>query len=238
MTDDGWIFERLAPNDLWSPNWPDVLERAGVVRVRRRAKLVLTLAAAALVAIPFVALAASNDWWFFRFGGTPTPASAPVVVKEGEWQGHNWQLVAYPSTTDGLCFGIARPEGGGTGGDALGCAAFVGVKRTPESKRSADMSITYLASGGSPTFPAYIVGPVIGTATVVEVRLGDGSSLQTETFAAPPSLAGIRFYAMQLPGQNQTRPDWVAGYDANGRIVACLAPLTAKDGISPLSDCR
>ena len=31
------------------------------------------------------------------------PTSAPQVVKEGEWDGQPWQLIAYPSATHGLC---------------------------------------------------------------------------------------------------------------------------------------
>jgi hypothetical protein len=31
---------------------------------------------------------------------------------------------------------------------------------------------------------------------------------------------------------------WIAGLDEHESIVACLAPMTAKDGTSPASDCR
>jgi hypothetical protein len=56
------------------------------------------------------------------------------------------------------------------------------------------------------------------------------------------------FYATGLPQSIVTpgpgsrpfslAPTWVAGLDGNGNVVACLAPLKAKEGISPLSECR
>ena len=57
-------------------------------------------------------------------------------------------------------------------------------------------------------------------------------------------LQRIRFYATPLPANVESTPNdptWlksVAGLDAKRNVVACLAPLTATDGSSPLSDCR
>ena len=58
---------------------------------------------------------------------------APVVVKEGVWSGHPWELIAYPSTTDGLCLAVA-PKGAQARGDgaAMSCAPQIGVARTPD----------------------------------------------------------------------------------------------------------
>jgi hypothetical protein len=243
------LLDRLAPTHGWAADWPDVLERTGAQRSARlvtKRRLVLALVVLAAVLSPLVAVGAANDWWFLRFGGTPVPASAPVVVKEGEWGGHPWQLVAYPSTSDGLCVSIT-PQGAGFNGKggAMGCGPFAGISRTPETKASPDMTITFLSGGASPELPAYIAGPVIDKATMVEIRFGTGQVLRAPTFAGPESLGPVRFYATQLPAGLEDTPHTfltfltsVAGLDANGEVVACLAPLDAKDGISPLADCR
>ena len=51
----------------------------------------------------------------------------------------------------------------------MSCGPFVGLARTPESKASPDMTITFLAGGGSEKLLAYIADPVIEEASVVEV---------------------------------------------------------------------
>ncbi len=228
----------------------EALERAGErgsVRPLTPRRLVLALAVLAAVLVPLGALGAANDWWFLRFGGSPVPTTAPQVVKEGEWDGHPWQLIAYPSATDGLCISMTPTDSANEGEvGALGCSMFVGVPRTPESKSPPDMAITVLAGAASEKLPAYIAGAVIKEASAVEIRFVDGNVLRAPTFAGSPPLQHIRFYAAQLPTnfemtpENVTRvfPKWVAALDASGNVVACLAPRTAKDGISSLSDCR
>jgi hypothetical protein len=174
--------------------------------------------------------------------------SAPVVVKEGEWSGRPWQLVAYPSGTDGLCFSVTskRPAQAGAVG-AMNCATFAGISRTAETKASPDMTITFLSGWGPSGFlPTYIVGPVINKAVEVEIRFANGQDMHVPTFGAPAPVKQVRFYATQIPDsavpkQLRGEPqafDWIAGRDKEGTIVACLSPLKAKDGISPLSDCR
>jgi hypothetical protein len=249
------VLDRLAPMHDWEPDWSDVLERARkrderrLTRIPKRGKLALVLAAVVVVLVPLAALAATNDWWLFEFGGAPQAGGTAVIVREDVWSGHAWQLVAYPSTTDGLCFAMASlTSQGAAEGKVLSCAPFVGIPRTADSKHSPDMTITYFVSQADSSLPAYIVGPVIGTASSVEVRFRDGTSLRTPTFAAPPSLGGIRFYATPLPDNVFPPPGEqppffgfvrsVAGLDGEGRVVACLAPEIANDGISPLKACE
>jgi hypothetical protein len=70
--------------------------------------------------------------------------------------------------------------------------------------------------------------------------------LRVPTVAGPEPLQHVRFYAAQLPTDIRLTPGtagaflkWVAGLDASGTVVACLAPQTfAKVGVSSLSDCR
>jgi hypothetical protein len=247
MTFGAEVLDRLAPAHGWVADWSDVLERAGArrsVRLITKRRLVLALVVLAAVLVPLAAVGAANDWWFL--GAGPSPTKAPAVVKDGEWSGHPWQLVAYPSTTDGLCFSIT-PKGStleGRGG-GMSCGPFAGVSRTSETKASPDMTITFLSGGASPQLPAYIAGPVIEQAATVEIRFGNGEVMRVPTFAGPASLGHVRFYATQLPAGVQDTPRTflaflksVAGLDANGEVVACLAPHTAKAGISDLADCR
>jgi hypothetical protein len=127
----------------------------------------------------------------------------------------------------------------------MGCGPFAGVSRTAETKASPDMTITFMSGDASPEFPAYIAGPVIDEAAAVEVHFGNGTVMRVPTFAGPESLGHVRFYATQLPANVHDSPRMlltflksVAGLDANGEVVACLAPQTAKAGISDLADCR
>ena len=216
---------------------------------KRRLMLALALLAAALV--PLAALGAASDWWFPQDHG-PAPVGGPNVVKEGEWSGHPWQLTAYPSGS-GLCFSVT-PVGSNArgGGGATNCASFVGVSPTAETQGSPGMTITFLSGAASDDLPAYIAGPVIDKASTVEIRFGPGEVLRLPTFSGPASLGHVRFYAAQLPatmslpppdlhGQNQRRfinTLTLAGLDSDGNVVACLAPRTMVDGVSPLSDCR
>lgn len=253
MTQPESVLEQLVADATWQPDWQEVLARAGAAPAHRlltRRRVTVSVAVAAAVIIPLAALAAANDWWFFRTPGSPTPTIAPVIVKTGVWDGHHWQLVAYPSETDGLC--VSMIPGAGTDssyGAAMGCATLKGVPRTAQTKPAAqDMTITYLSGSPTSVLPAYIVGPVVEDAARVAIRLSDGTTIRTPTFGAPPPLQHVRFYAVQLPdsqgGSPRTTPpfhatplQWIAGLDQSGHVVACLAPATATNGISPLSAC-
>jgi hypothetical protein len=200
-----------------------------------RRRLVFALAVLVCVLIPLVALGAANDWWFFRFGDAPKPVHAPVIVKEGEWSGHAWQLIAYPSSTDGVCYSITPT--GSTDEGGLSCAPVVGVPRTPETKPSSDLTITVTASSGTSQLPAYVAGPVVDSAETVEIDYGDGHSLRVTTFPAPESVGHVRFFATPLDAGDG--PDKVVGFDGNGNVVACLVHgRPVPDGGSPLADCR
>lgn len=247
MTLGDELLDSLAPVSAWTPDWPDVLERAGVRRSTRlvtKRRVLVCFAMLAAVLVPLAALGAANDWWFLQ--GGPTPTAAPSVVQEGVWGGHAWQMTAYPSDTDGLCIAIT-PTGSSTGA-AQECGPFAGVARTAQTKASPDMTITYLSGTASHDLPAYIAGPVVAGATQVKVRFGDGTVLDVATVAGTGSLDNVRFYAAPLPdslqglrpapGSLMTFVKSVAGLDANGTVIACLAPPTARNGVSPLSACR
>ena len=136
---------------------------------KRRLMLALALFAAALVSL--AALGAAGNWRFFQNHGS-TPASAPNAVKAGEWSGHPWQLIAYPSSAHGLCVSVtpagsnADDFGGGTA-----CSPFAGVPPTAETKESSEMTITFLGGAASDELPAYIAGPVIDKASTIEITV-------------------------------------------------------------------
>jgi len=245
MTFDEDVLNRLAPPALpWEPDWANVLERAGALerprplRLRARRQLILAVALLAAVLVPLIALGAVHNWWFLKNGYAPTPTGTPAVVKEGKWDDRSWELVAYRSTTDGLCFAVRATGSKARGeGAAMGCVPFVGIARTKETKATPDLTITYMSRGGNKRFPAYVAGPVIVRASHVEIRFRDGQVLRVPTFAAPASIGRVRFYATPLPA-GEFVPESVAGLDSDGKVVACLAPATAAAGISPLSACK
>lgn len=115
------------------------------------------------------------------------------------------------------------------------------------------MTITFLSGAAGDELPAYIAGPVIDKASTVEIEFATGEVFRLPTFRGSASLRHVRFYAAQLPAtipmpqpgqriQNPTQPwppiNTLAGLDSDGNVVACLAPRTAVDGVSPLSDCQ
>lgn len=212
------------------------------IRLARRRRSVVAFAALAAVLVPLAALGASEDWWFFKSGGAPEPTAAPQVVRSGQWHGQAWQMIAYPTAT-GLCFSITPTASGNRGeGGAMACAPFGSVQGTPRSKLP---GITMIFTRSSEWLPAYVAGVVIEQASEVEIRLGSGDVLRVPTFAAPEPLQHVRFYAAQLPPRSEPNPlsaegflKSIAGLDANGTVVACLAPDTAEDGSASLSNCR
>lgn len=220
------------------------LQRPARWRAPRR-RLVIAVAVAALAAVlAAVALADSKGWWFLGSGGLPPPTHEPGVVREGEWDGHRWQLIAY-RTSAGLCYSMT-PIGSETNGRgaATGCAAISGVPRTVGTE-SPDLTITWLGSGGSAELPPYVIGPVVGRAEQVEIELRNGQVLRVPTFPAPESVGPVRFYATPLPadvvaavapGERVSLVRRLAGFDQNGNLVACLVPADPLP--TPLSSCR
>jgi len=254
------VLEELVPGfDDEHGDWERVLRaalpgevarsgRSGTRHPRKRLiprrRLAILVAVVIAIGIPLGA-AAAQDWWFFRFpGAAPSPTTQVSVVKSGAWDGKPWQLVAYRSATDGICFALTPATTGPPGdGAALSCAQIEGVPRTEQTKPSAPYAITFLA-GSSLGFPAYVVGPVIDTADQVEIHLASGEVIRTPTFGAPGDLGSIRFYAAQVPEPRPSsgeRPDVgvekLVGLTDMGEIVACLVVPMPEAGV-PLSACR
>jgi len=223
-------------------DWERIVRDARVQTRRRVRRVAIAAVVLAAIAIPLAALAASQDWWFFRFGRAPTPVTGVAIVKRGTWSGKHGELVAYRSATDGLCFSMTPLLGHGSTGAGMSCDQIAGVPRTPRSKPYTPHGMTYLA-GSSAGFPPYIVGPVVEAADVVVIHLATGRIVRTRTFDAPKALgAAIRFYAARLeprdlPPVRRPAIEKLVGLDDRGRIVTCLLPRMPAHGV-PLSACR
>jgi hypothetical protein len=217
--------------------------RRGARRALRlaRPRPAIVLAALALAAlIPVAALAVANDWWFLRPGGSPTPISGVVLVKTGTWDGVAWELTAYRSDTDGLCFSLTPRDSSNGRGGTMSCDSIAGVPRTANSKPSTPHAITYVITGKD-VLPASIYGPVTDKAEEVVAEFANGVEVRTSTFAAPRELgAAVRFYATTLPASvpplriGSRSLTKLVGLDGSGRIVACT---TESLPTAPLSAC-
>lgn len=228
------VLDRLAPHEQYTRDWGDVLDRAGVHEAgavgpawrRRKWLLVAALVAAVVVPVAAATVAVTNwsGWWEHdQF----QPASEPVVVQTGSWDGTRWQLVAYleshTSNFDHYCYSVmpygssltARPA-------AVGCG---GIPTRSQDAPTGHAGILYGATE-SPGLPYWAAGPVVDTAVKVELHFRDGDVLRLPTYVAPESLGHVRFYATPIPDVPQSSgqsPVKVVGLDENGTVVACLA---------------
>lgn len=211
---------------------------------RPRSRKWLTRRPIAVIAIAVLAIATpllaagSQDWWFLR-APLPDPITDVKVVKTGEWDGKPWQLVAYRSTGNEICYGMLPRSTSGTTGDgeggALACIRIAGVPQESDSEE-ARLGVLYL-SGPSPALPAYVAGPIVDSADAVEIHLVGGEIIRTPTFDAPDELGSIRFYAAQLAETDSSggQVQKLVGIDHDGVVVACRAlPFPAG---TPLSAC-
>jgi hypothetical protein len=235
------VLDRLAPVHEFAADWEDVLARAGVPswppRARIRPRLALVAALLVAIVVPLTAIAESRDWWFFG-AGAPAPATPVSVVKTVDWDGQRWELVAYRTVNDGLCFSMSPASSNGRG--PMNCDQIVGVTR---DWKGSPHAITYLSARPAIERPGFIVGAVTDEADAVAVYFVNGDVLRTEAFAAPESLGAIRFYAARLPGSRLPMAfdsrfvDKLVGLDRDGRIVACLnLPLPPAES-APRSPC-
>ena len=210
---------------------------------RHRPRRWLTRRPIAVIAIAVVAIATpllaagSQDWWFLR-APLPDPITDVKVVKTGEWDGKPWQLVAYRSAREGVCYGVLPRSTSGSGdgeGGGFSCIRIAGVPQESDSEE-ARLGVLYL-SGPSPALAAYVAGPIVDSAEEVEIHLVGGEVIRTPTFDAPDELGSIRFYAAQLPETDSSggQVQKLVGIDRDGEVVACL-DLPFPTG-TPLSTC-
>lgn len=187
---------------------------AGQRRSLRRHRRVLILAIVVVIAMIAVVLAvgATAGWWFAR-APVPAPAGRIGIVSTGTWDGQGWQLVAYRATTGEICYSLAleQTQASEPSPGAFSCADL----------RAKKPGMAALAVGRQQNFPAYLTGPVVGSASVVLVSTSDGGVVETQTVPAPDSIGPqVRFFALQLPcGKYPVR---AVGITDNGERVADL----------------
>jgi hypothetical protein len=237
------VLDELVPSfDDERGDWDRVVRAA---RARRRRwitprRLVLVAAVVAAIAVPLVAVAASREWWFFRSGAAPVPVTEVNVIPTGSWDGTRWQVTAYGSLTDGICFSMIPDLGGPAGfGSAMACSPMQGVPRTPRSKPDAPYGVTYVSGAALEGFPPYVIGPVVEAANEVEIHLASGTVLRAPAFDVPDRLGAIRFYVTRLPEEPRARSGPIrklVGRTQDGRVVACLVSPMPAEGV-PLSAC-
>jgi hypothetical protein len=246
------VIDELVPSfEKERGDWEAVLREAGRKAAEPRKwspprRLLLIAALVAVILIPLVALAATHDWWFFRFEDDFPPATEVTVVKTGVWDGTEWELYTYLSATNGICYGIAPSATARTTGEdaALACGPIAGLPEADSSKADGGETITYYAASSSEGLPAHIVGAVVASAAEVEVYLAGGKMVRTQTFAGPAELEAARLFATPLPdfpssGEGRPRSPirTLVGIDKSGTVVACLVHPQPPEDV-PLSACR
>jgi len=191
-------FARLYPTPAVTPRWPDVLARTGGRATRRRA--VAVAIALAVLVIPLIALGATRGWWLDS--NPPKPESGIVVVRTGRWDGVPWALTAFGSR-DSFCFGLTPNLPAYAKREVPSCAGGIAPRSPAEgAPPSGEFHwVSYLASGGSADFPAWVAGPTTPEVAGVDVVLDSGETIRTTTFPAPPELLGpkLRFYVARFP---------------------------------------
>ncbi len=176
-------------------------------RASRRGLLIAIAVTAAMIVIgSSLAISAGKNWYFIG-GGGPN-ASDVVVVTTGTWDGHDWNLAAYRNQDGEVCFAVTRgssPTEFGPQGSA-GCSRFtsggaVGKLVFPTLKNEiTGLWMTGQFNPDAVGLGAYFAGAVIDKATSVRIKLANGSTIETETIAAPTALdLPIRFFVTALP---------------------------------------
>ncbi len=245
-------LDELAPMQVSVPTWESILARAGVEAAeparRRFRKRVLVIAFAVLVLVltPLAAIGSQRGWIFTDddgdvMPGMPKRASDIVVVQTGSWSGHEWEITAYRGTVpDDLPPGprLVQP------GDEVVCFSFqfasegeylngIGQESeagcAPVPKPSEPAIVDYMTGRDSlpGTVPVpYVIGMAPATVSRVKIRLTNGRTITTPTFAAPEELgAPARFFATPRPVTSKDRQgerpiEEIVGLDAQGQVVA------------------
>jgi hypothetical protein len=214
------VLDRLVPIPAQGGDWGRVLADAGATKPRntalrsRRLALALVALAALAAAFAFVpALAGQGYFWFLDHPGAPKPTTPVVTVTSiTDRSGVKWELTAYKSEDQGLCFQLTPEltgEGRG-GGGACGSPLPIGT-----------MMITSDAFNRM-----FILGPVTSDAQRVEIR-GSAGQVEAKVAAAPEALrSDVKFYVAQLPATMADAPMTVKALDDQGDLIASFAVPT------------
>jgi hypothetical protein len=193
-TDIRFALDTLIPRRDDHGDWNRILREAqqsrrGLTRVRSNKRLALVLAAAILAGslAAVSALGVANDWWFAR------PSSQVKVDTITTSGGSSWTLKAAVSEREGACVSLVADDGGKS---AQGCDVSVRGANDPAETRL--HALSYVVTG-TQFGPAFVFGAAAADVASVEVALADGEIITTKTVPAPSRLAGLRFYAVEIP---------------------------------------
>jgi hypothetical protein len=224
-------FERMIPRTRSVPDWNEILRRASEwervptnadpvwqapprrSRNRRLALLMAAVAAltAALALVP--ALAGQGYFWFLDFDA-PKPTTPVVTVTSfTDSSGTTWQLTAYQSEHNDLCYQLTPDTNTATGAGA--CSEI--------------MPINSLILSNGVAHTALVAGPVTADAKRVTLVGADGEAEATVATAPDALQTEIKFYIAQLPAGMTDAPITIKALDAQDHTIASWAiPARSK----------
>lgn len=147
--------------------------------------------------------------------GAASAGRSLVKVTSGRWDGRVWTFAASDHVSGAnvsYCWQMTFATGGGSGG----CSNYISQANSPFLPYYG-MDIGE-AIGGCPGLD-YVDGPVVASATSVEITLSTGGAVKTSTVAAPAGLArSIRFLVVRIPCG--TQPATATARNRAGKVVA------------------
>jgi hypothetical protein len=200
------VLDRLVLIPVEAGDWGRVVADSGATKPRdsllRSRRLALALVALALLAAAFAfvpALAGQGYFWFLDYGA-PKPTTPVVTVTSiTDRSGTTWQLTAYQSEKQGLCFQLTNEARSGAA--VCGSATRVGVG-------------IFGADSGT-----FVLGPVTADARRVDI-VGSAGEVEAMLATAPEELGSdIKFYVTQLP-VGFGAPRMVRALDEQGQVIA------------------
>jgi hypothetical protein len=144
-----------------------------------------------------------------------------VRVTSGQWNGQAWTLEASDAVSGGnvgYCYRMAFARAADS---SRACSRSAFVMREVPGRSAYGMNFAQHLVGACPALD-YVVGPVVATASEVDVTLSTGRVVKTVAIAPPPGLArGVRFFVTRVPCGT-----WAAsavGRNETGKIVASFS---------------
>jgi len=215
------------------PAEPEPLEELEVrVRKRRRRRRVSVAVGSAFVVTIAVSISVTlpgrdDPGRFEATGQVPVGPTKPVVVANGEIEGHDWRLQAYENDAK-QCLDLL--EGG---------RACFDVSTQQAVDVAVDFKVSGDATGTARTSLAAVYGPVRRDVARIMLRLTSGQVIEISPVGEEAGFA-VNFYVAQaptdIPPDSELSP--VIVYDATGNELGHLEPDCAPDlggGPAPLA---
>jgi hypothetical protein len=153
---------------------------------------------------------------------TAVPSGAGMVrVTSGQWNGQAWTLEASDEVSGGnvgYCYRMAFARAADS---SRACSSSAFVMREVPGRSAYGMNVAQHLVGACPALD-YVVGPVVASASEIDITLSTGKAVKTLAIAPPPGLArGVRFFVTRVPCGT-----WAAsavGRNEAGKIVASFS---------------